>query len=105
MRYVIPSEGSIVWVDCMAIPKAAKNRKEALTFINYILRPEVGKQIALYTGYATPNMGAKALLPVEVQNNKAAYPDGNVLDSGELQVDIKDATELYDKAWTEIKSH
>lgn len=104
-KYVLPKEGSNVWVDSMAVPKSAKNKDEAYKFIDYILRPEVAAQLAQYIGYSTPNLEGQKLLPEEIRTNKVIYPDGNVFANNKVQVDIKEATELYDRIWTEIKSN
>lgn len=103
-KYVIPKEGTGVWVDYMAIPKDSKNAAMAHKFINFMLDAQVGLDNAVAVGYSTPNAAAKALLPEEVRENKAAYPDGNVFEGSEFGIDIAEATELYDQAWTEIKS-
>lgn len=104
-KYVIPKEGTNVWVDSMAIPKSAKNKDAAYKFIDFILKPEIGAQLAQYLGYSTPNKEAQALLPEGVRDNPVIYPTGNVFEMNDVQVDIKEATELYDRIWTEIKSN
>ncbi len=103
-KYVLPKEGTNVWVDSMAVPKSAKNKEEAYKFIDFILKPEIGKQLAEYLGYSTPNLEAQQLLPEEVRNNEVIYPKTNVFELNDVQVDIKEATEVYDRIWTEIKS-
>jgi spermidine/putrescine transport system substrate-binding protein len=104
-KYVLPKEGSNVWVDSMAVPKSAKNKEEAYKFMDFILRPEIAAQLAEYLGYSTPNLEGQKLLPEEIRNNKVIYPDGNVFENNKVQVDIREATELYDRIWTEIKSN
>lgn len=39
-----------------------------------------------------------------MRNNEVIYPKTNVFELNDVQVDIKEATELYDRIWTEIKS-
>jgi spermidine/putrescine-binding protein len=41
IQALIPPSGATLFFDTMAIPKDAKNVKNAHLFINYILRPEV----------------------------------------------------------------
>jgi putrescine transport system substrate-binding protein len=57
LAYAIPKEGGNLWFDVLAIPKDAKNVKEAHAFINYLLKPEVIAQVSDYVGYANPNPG------------------------------------------------
>lgn len=75
LRYVVPTEASNLWFDNIVIPKTVKNKKAAYQFINFMLRPENAYKNALYVGYSTPNMPAKAMLPKEIQEDKAFYPD------------------------------
>ena len=41
IKFVVPKEGSDLWVDTMVIMKSSKNKEAAHAFINYILDPEV----------------------------------------------------------------
>ena len=79
LRYVVPTEASNLWFDNIVIPKTVKNKKAAYQFINFMLRPENAYKNALYVGYSTPNMPAKAMLPKEIQEDKAFYPDEETL--------------------------
>lgn len=53
-----------------AIPANAKNKEGALKLINFLLRPDVAKQVAETIGYPTPNLAARKLLSPEVANDK-----------------------------------
>lgn len=59
---VWPKEGGIFWMDSLAIPANAKNKEGALKLINFLLRPDVAKQVAETIGYPTPNLAARKLL-------------------------------------------
>ena len=74
LHYVVPSEGSNIWFDNMVIPKAARNKKAAYEFINFMLDPQNAAQNAQYVGYATPNKAAKKELPKKITDDKAFYP-------------------------------
>jgi len=39
--YVVPSEGSNIWVDAMVIPRGARNKANAELFIDFLCRPDV----------------------------------------------------------------
>ncbi len=43
-------------MDSLAIPFNAKNVEGALKLINFLLRPDVAKQVAETIGYPTPNL-------------------------------------------------
>ncbi|WP_071027139.1 ABC transporter substrate-binding protein [Peptoniphilus raoultii] len=105
LDYVIPKEGSNMWIDAMVIPKNSENPSGAHKFINYMLNKEVQvKNVNYCKGYTSPVKGVKDLLPDEIKNSKVAYPDMDSLNNMETFVDIGDAVKLYDKAWTEINA-
>lgn len=103
--FVIPKEGSYVWVDNLVIPRRAPNKFTAETFINYLLRPEVSAEISNYTGYSSPNRAALGLIDPELLNDESLYPPDEVLERCEFLTDVGDATRLYNRIWNEIKSH
>lgn len=45
IRYVVPKEGSALWIDVMAVPKNAPNMEHAHLFINYMLRPDIAAKV------------------------------------------------------------
>ncbi|MBA4697509.1 MAG: spermidine/putrescine ABC transporter substrate-binding protein [Legionella sp.] len=102
--FVYPKEGFIIWVDCLAIPKNPPHMKEAYQFINFMLKPETGKMIALTQGHAIANAASKALLPAAIQNNPMIYPSNEVLSRGHFQRNVSDETlNLYAKYWQQFK--
>ncbi len=103
--YVIPEEGTYVWVDNMAIPKGARNRYTAEKFIDYVLRPDVGAGISNYTWYSTPNDVAKPLIEDHMLEDPGVYPPDEVLENAEFLQDVGEATRLFNRAWNEVKSH
>ena len=70
---LVPSGGSMIFFDTMAIPKDAKNVDEAHQFINYILRPEVHASLTNTVFYANPNKASLKFVKPEVANNKTVF--------------------------------
>lgn len=62
ITYVVPSEGTDLFVDTMTILKASTNKAAAHAFIDYILRPAVAKSVMEYTLYKVPNPDGVALV-------------------------------------------
>ncbi len=62
IQYVIPREGSEFFVDCMVVLNDAPNKILAHRFLNYMLRPEVGANIAVYQNFITPNQEARVII-------------------------------------------
>jgi len=59
LTYVVPTEGSLVWEDTLAIAKGAPHPNNAHAFINFLCLPEVAAANAKFIKYATPNAAAK----------------------------------------------
>ena len=103
IRYTIPAEGSIIWVDNMCIPADAPNKAMAEQFMNYLLEPEVGATLSNYVQYGTPNQASLPFINEEDLNNPAIYPPDSVRDRLFFLVDVNlAAAEIYDQAWEEI---
>ena len=105
LEYVIPEEGTNIWIDAWVIPKNAKNKENAEKWINFLCRPDIAKKNFEYITYATPNRAAKELLEPELQNNKALFPDTDKLENSEVFKYLGDTVDMmYNSLWKEVKS-
>lgn len=77
-RYVLPEHGVHMFVDSLAIPRAAPNQSLAEDFMNYCLDPAVGVLISEAYPYTNPNLAARRLLKPEQLANPASYPPGEL---------------------------
>lgn len=75
LRYTIPKEGSGLWVDSLYIPADAPHVDNAYRFLDFMLRPDIAADIAMTVNYANCNRGSWDLLPPEMLNNPAIFPD------------------------------
>lgn len=106
LEYVLPEEGTNVWIDSWVIPANAKNKENAEAWINFLCRPDIAKMNFEYITYATPNKGAFDLLDEEMQNNKALFPDIDDLNNSEVFQYLGDETDtIYNNLWKEVKSN
>lgn len=104
LEFIFPQDGFVIWVDNFAIPKDAPHRENAYKFLNFMLRAEVARDIALDNNFPTPNLAAQKLLPADVKNNPVVYPSHDVLRRGEFQTDVgDDALAQYEKYWERLK--
>lgn len=104
LEFVYPKDGFVIWVDNFAIPKNAPHRENAYKFLNFMLRAEIAKAIALDNNFPTVNLAAQKLLPESVLKNQIVYPSRETLRRGEFQTDIgDDALALYEKYWERLK--
>jgi len=62
IKFVIPKEGATYWTDNMAIPKNAKHPLDAITYMDYVYRPDVAAQLVEGIAYITPVPAAKEQL-------------------------------------------
>lgn len=104
IQYIFPKEGAGFWVDSFAIPVGAENVENAHKFIDYMLRPEVGKKVVEELGYSTPNTAAQDLLPEALRNNPVIFPPIDVIEKGEFQNDVGEAMSLYNSYWEKLKA-
>jgi spermidine/putrescine transport system substrate-binding protein len=105
LAYVVPTEGSLLYQDCMCIPKGAPHPDNAHMFLNFILDADNGKLIVETIKYATPNAAAKALMDKEYQNNPAIFPPEEIIAKCEPSIYVgEDAVKIRDEAWTRIQA-
>jgi spermidine/putrescine transport system substrate-binding protein len=102
-RWVIPAEGTHLFIDSLAIPKTAKNFANAEKFMNYILQPEVSKKISEAFPYLNPNMEAVKLLTEEQRNNSASFPSAKDLTKMEIFNDIGERGSVIEEIVTSLK--
>ena len=57
----------------MAIPKDAKNVRNAHLFINYIMKPEVHASLSNKVFYANPNAASKKFVKKDVAENPTVF--------------------------------
>ncbi|HIX28326.1 MAG TPA: extracellular solute-binding protein [Candidatus Blautia stercoravium] len=106
LEYVIPKEGSNVWIDSWVIPKNAKNKENAEKFINFMCRPDIALMNFEYLTYATPNKAARVLIKdEETRNSKILFPNAEDLKNCEtFQFLGDDVDSYYNELWNKVKS-
>jgi spermidine/putrescine transport system substrate-binding protein len=100
-QYVLPEEGTHIYIDSLCVPFTAQNKVGAEMFINYTLRPEVSKQISDKFPYTNPNAEARKLLTPEQLANPASYPPAG---KREIFRDIGKIASDIDKLVTDLKT-
>jgi putrescine transport system substrate-binding protein len=105
LDYRIPKEGSLLWVDSLAIPKDAKNVDNALKFIDYLNDPQVAADGVNYVSYASPNAAALEKVDPAIKDNPSIYPTPEVKANlfSDAQAD-PDLERLRTRTWTKIKT-
>ena len=106
LEYVIPKEGSNIWIDSWVIPKNAEHKENAEAFINFLCRPDIALMNFDYITYSTPNTAARELIEDEdIRNSKIAFPDDSELEHCETFHYLGDeADAVYMDLWNKVKS-
>lgn len=103
VTYVVPSEGSDLWVDAIVITAASENKDAAHQFVNYVLSQDTGVWVASNILYKTPNKAAmEALDPelIEAFPNMAMDP-ADLIKFEQLR-DLGDGQKAFARMVTEI---
>lgn len=105
VEWVLPSEGSDLWADVMAIPAGSSRVAAAHEFIDFILEVENGQWVAENILYKVPNQAAmEALDPelLETYPNLAMSP-ADLLAQEALR-DLGEGQQVFSEAVTKVKA-
>jgi putrescine transport system substrate-binding protein len=79
LRYIIPKEGALVWIDGICIAKNAPHKKNAYTFIRFLLRPSIAARITQNRHIGSFINNIKKYLPQNIINNPSIYPSNEII--------------------------
>lgn len=107
LEYVIPEEGTNVWIDSWVILKDAPNKENAEKFIDFMCRPDIALMNFDYITYSTPNMAARDLIEDDdIRNSDIAFPDLSLYNNLETFSYLgEEGDSLYNELWKEVKSN
>ena len=105
LDYIVPKEGSNLWIDSWFIPKTCKNKEGAQGFLNYICGDEPAQLNFEYVYYASPIQSVIDNQDAETKENEAINPPSDMLKNCEVYraLNDEDAT-LYNTLWQRLKS-
>jgi len=72
--YVVPDEGSVLWIDMVTIPANAQNAENAHKFINFLLDGEENAKIVNYVAYPSAVRAAQPFIDEEIATNSVIFP-------------------------------
>lgn len=102
LAYVIPDEGSNIWVDGMCVPKVSENKAAAECFINFLCRPDIARMNMEYIYYSSPIRQVVEDLSEEELASTAMNPTDDMVARCEYYTDISDVAYLYDDIWMDV---
>jgi len=105
VAYAIPSEGALLWIDGMVLPKDAPDVNEAHQFLDFLMRPEIVAETTNRLGYANANRAAAPLIADAIRNDPGVYPPPDVRARlYTISVPLPAYDRLRTRAWTRIKT-
>lgn len=75
LKFVVPDEGGILWTDNMCIPITAQHPVDAITYMDYVYKPEIAAMLAEYINYITPVPAAKSDVSAELADSPLIFPN------------------------------
>ena len=102
--YVVPEEGSNVWIDALCIPKTSENADAAMKFIDFLCREDIAQRNYDYIHYCSPIRQVVEGLDEEEAANPAVNPSQEIIARCDFFHDIMDYMDVYNKYWMEIRS-
>ena len=100
---MVPSEGTMFWLDTWVMMADAPNPNAAYAFLNFIHDPEVQATETNVNGYGSPNDAAKEYIDPAILNDEAYFPSDEAMKNLEGAVDRSDNQQRND-IWQEFKS-
>jgi putrescine transport system substrate-binding protein len=102
---MVPKTGAVLFFDMMAIPADAAHPKNALAFMNYIMRPEVHAGLTNKVKYANPNKESRKFINPEVAKNPSVFPSTSEMETMVAPKALtNDIRRLATRAYTSFKT-
>lgn len=106
LDYIVPEEGSNLWIDSWFIPKTCKNQEGAQAFLNYLCDDEPAELNFEYVYYASPIQSVCDNQDQETKENEAINPPADMVKNCEVYRALTDdEATLYNTLWQRLKSN
>lgn len=107
LNYVIPIEGSNLWINSLVIPYNAVNYENAEKFINFLLRPDVAARNTNWMGFVTANEEAfnRGLIYDYLLQMQGFLLSDEEYARLEIFIDLGDEREKITRAFTEVMTN
>jgi len=102
LNFVVPIEGTQIFLDSMVIPATSTRQREAEMFIDFMTRPDIAYLNTRYVMYSTTNATAFAMLPDYMRYCEIYWPPEDAFDRLEAFMDLGDFKEEFERAWTQV---
>ncbi len=103
--YAIPQEGTQLWFDNLAIPKDARNVREAHEFIDFLQRPDIAARNTNFISYANGNLASQQFIAPAILNDPTIYPPPAMMQKlYTISASDQKTQRLMNRLWTRIKT-
>jgi len=102
LNFVVPIEGTQIFLDSMVIPSTSTRQYEAEMFINFMTRPDIAYLNTTYVMYSTTNATTFEMLPDYMRYCTIYWPPDDVFYRLEAFADLGDFKDQFERAWTEV---
>lgn len=105
LAYVVPKEGTNLWIDSWVIPKNAAHVENAHAFIDFMSRPDIALKNFEYLTYSTPNIAVPEMEEDEdYKDNPVVFPPPEIYEGQETYQDLGEAGDkMYNEGWIQVK--
>jgi len=93
LKFVVPKEGGLLWTDNLCIPVTAAHPVDAITYMDYVYKPEIAAMLADYIKYVTPVPAARSLVKASLARSPLIFPTAADLKDTHRYRDLTSAEE------------
>lgn len=90
-RYVVPNEGTTVWLECLALPAGSRSSEKAITTLDFLTSPEVAALNAQNAWFSSPNQGIRQFLDEDYLNDPIISPNPSLIEKSYLYRAVNDS--------------
>ncbi|MST68096.1 spermidine/putrescine ABC transporter substrate-binding protein [Clostridiales Family XIII bacterium RF-744-FAT-WT-3] len=103
-EFSVPKEGTEFYIDGWVVPAKAKNKENAMKWINFLSRGDIAYKNFEYLYYTIPNTAAYKKIDPEDLNNPAIFPtDETLARCHSLTTLSHKGDALYSSEWKKVK--
>lgn len=103
--YLLPKQGTEIWVDTMAVPAHAPDPKLAYDFINFILSAKAGAELSNFNLYGSPNAASRPMLVKAMKEPLISPTSAQMKYLHFLPPLAGNKLQTFNAIWTAVRQH
>ena len=105
LDFVVPDEGTNLWMDCWGITKECDNVELAQQFLDFLCREDIAQMNFDYVYYSTPNEAVIGAMPEELKKDDMIVPTDEINQRCEVcKMTDSELLKFYNELWKELKA-